>query len=438
MPIIKNYDDLNVSPERKILLDFIETALNFIQPEQVFSKNIKLNDNILQIKDDQYDLNNYSNIYLLGFGKGSAENSKLLESLLGERLTAGYIIDLSANATHQALQAGTTEQDFNKIQFTPGTHPVISQQNVDFTMDAIGKLSNLTEKDLVIVVVCGGGSAMFEHPHSISLDQKIAVEKALLKSGADITEMNIVRQHLSDVKGGGLAQILYPAHVATIIYSDVIGNDIRYIASGPTVKNDTTIDDAVNIINKYNLSEQINLPRESFIDNPHDDKYFANVTNTIVLSNTTVLDALEEKAKELNINCTRYSDKINGTVKDVAQELISKLELSGILIAAGETTVEVKGNGKGGRNQETCLEALKIIDENTLFSSIGTDGWDFTEAAGAIADNIAKQKAAEQNLNLDEYLENNDSFTFFEKVGSQVITGRLSSNVADFMIVWKR
>jgi len=425
MPIIKNYDDLNVSPERKILLDLIETALNSIQPEQVFSKNISLSDNILSIKDKTYNLNDYSNIYLLGFGKGSAENSKLLENLLGEKLTAGYVID-------------TSEQTFNKIQFTLGTHPVISQQNVDFTQNAISKLSNLTEKDLILVVVSGGGSAMFEHPHSISLEQKIAVEKALLKSGADITEMNIVRQHLSDVKGGGLAQILYPARVATLIYSDVIGNDIRYIASGPTVKDDTEIDDAVSVLNKYNLSEQINLPREAFINNPHDDKYFVNVTNTIVLSNVTVLDALEEKAKELSLNCTRYSDKINGTAKDVAEELISKLETSGILIAAGETTVEVKGNGKGGRNQETCLEALKIIDENTLFSSIGTDGWDFTEAAGAIADNIAKQKATEQNLNIDEYLENNDSFTFFEKVNSQVITGRLSSNVADFMIVWKR
>lgn len=425
MHIIKNYDELNVSPERKILLDLIEAGLNSIQPEEVFSKNISLKENVLRIKDKQYNLDDYSNIYILGFGKGSAENSKLLEKLLGEKLTAGYVID-------------TTEEQFSKIQFTLGTHPVISQQNVDFTLNAIEKLSNLSEKDLVLIVVCGGGSAMLEHPHSISLDQKIAVEKALLKSGADITEMNIVRQHLSDVKGGGLAQILYPAHVATLIYSDVIGNDIRYIASGPTVKNDTEIDDAVNIINKFNLSEIINLPREAFINNPHDDKYFTNVTNTIVLSNVTVLDALEEKAQELGINCIRYSDKVHGTAKDVASELVSNLKYSGILIAAGETTVEVKGNGKGGRNQETTLEAIKIIDENTFFSSIGTDGWDFTEAAGAIADRISKQKAEEQNLNIDEYLENNDSFTFFEKTGSQVTTGRLSSNVADFMIVWKR
>lgn len=424
MHIIKNYDELNVSPERKILVDLIEAGLNSIQPEEVFSKNIKLNDNILQIKDEQYNLDDYSNIYILGFGKGSAKNSKLLEELLGEKLTEGYVID-------------TSEEKFTKIKFTLGTHPIISQKNVDFTINIMEKLSRLTKKDLVIVVVCGGGSAMLEHPHSISLEQKIILENALLKSGADITEMNIVRQHLSDVKGGGLAQILYPANIQTLIYSDVIGNDIKYIASGPTVKNDTSIDDAVNIMNKFNLSEIISLPREAFINNPQDDKYFKKVTNTIILSNVTVLDALEEKAKELNINCTRYSDHIKGLAKEVASELISKLEGRGILIAAGETTVEVKGNGKGGRNQETTLEALKVIDEDTLFSSIGTDGWDFTEAAGAIADNIIKQKAVEQNLNIDEYLENNDSFTFFEKTGSQVITGRLSSNVSDFMIVLK-
>lgn len=424
MPIIKNYTEQNVSPERKIMLDLIETALESIQPENVFSKNIHLSENILSIKDQSYNLNDYSNIYILGFGKGSARNSRLLEDLLGERLTAGYVID-------------TAEETFNKIQFTPGTHPVISQQNVDFTLNVIDKLSNLTEKDLVIVVVCGGGSAMFEHPHSLSLEQKINIEKALLKSGADITEMNIVRQHLSDVKGGGLAQILYPSCVATVIYSDVIGNDIRYIASGPTVKNDTQIQNALDIINKYNLSTELNVPREAFINNPHDDKYFQSVKNIILLSNVTVLDSLEEKARELNLNCTRYSDRIKGFAKDVALELIGKLESRGILIAAGETTVQVKGNGKGGRNQQTCLEALKIIDENTLFTSIASDGYDFTESAGAIADRVAKQKAIDQNLNIDEFLENNDSFTFWEKVNSQVITGRLPSNVADFLIVLK-
>jgi len=436
MPIIKNFDDLNTSADRKILLDLIEESLLSIQPENVFSRNISLENNLLKIKDLTYNLDEYSNIYLLGIGKGAAKNSKLLEELLGEKLTDGYVIDLPATASG-ALQAGTSEEQFSKIKFTLGTHPVISQKNVDFTLNVMDRLSKLSEKDLVLVIVCGGGSAMLEHPHSISLEQKINAEKILLKSGADITEMNIVRQHLSDVKGGGLAQILYPATVATLIYSDVIGNDIHFIASGPTVKNENTIDDALKIINKYNLSDVINLPREAFIENPRDNKYFEKVTNTIVLSNLTVLDTLEEKAKDLGINCIRYSDKVKGMAKDVAGELISALNDKGILIAAGETTVEVKGSGMGGRNQETTLEALKLIDDNTFFVSIGTDGWDFTDAAGAIADKLTKDKANELNLNIDEYLENNDSYNFFAKTNSQIKTGRLPSNVADFMIVFK-
>ncbi len=424
MRLIQNYDDLNITPERKILLDLIETGLQSIQPENVFRKNVRLDGNILTVIDNSYNLDDYSNVYILGFGKGSAKNSKLLESLLGERLTDGYVID-------------TVEETFSKIKFTLGTHPLPSEENLKFTTNIMDKFSNLTEKDLVLVVVCGGGSSMLVHPHSLSLHEKIEAGKVLLKSGADITEMNIVRQHLSDVKGGGLAQIIYPAHIATLIYSDVIGNDIRYIASGPTVKSDTTIDDAVNILNKYNISEKVSLPREAFINNPRDDKYFINVKNTIVLSNVTLLDAIENKAKELNISCIRYSDKISGDAKSVASELLSNLNEKGILIAAGESTVEVTGKGKGGRNQQTTLEALRLIGDDALFASVGTDGWDFTEAAGAIADKASKQNAQDQNLSIDDYLKNNDSFTFFEKAKSQIITGRLPSNVADFMIVFK-
>lgn len=424
MHIIKNYDELNTSEDRKILLDLIESGLDSIQPEMVFEKNIKLENNLLSIQDKKYNLDEYSNIYIIGFGKGSAKNSKLLENLLEEKLTAGYVID-------------TEGEDFSKIKFTEGTHPLPSEQNFKFTDRIMQELSNLSENDLVLVVVCGGGSAMLVHPHNISLKQNIEIGKLLLKSGADITEMNIVRQHLSDVKGGGLAQILYPARITTLIYSDVIGNDIRYIASGPTVKNNTTIDDAIAIVNKYNLSEQTNLPREAFINNPHDDKYFTNVTYSIVLSNITVLDAVENKAKELGINVIKYSDKVAGDAEKVAKELIENLTEKGILVAAGETTVKVTGKGKGGRNQQTSLEALKIIDENTLFTSVGTDGWDFTDSAGAIADKITKHDAENKNLNIGEYLKNNDSYTFFQKTNSQIITGRLPSNVADFMIVFK-
>jgi glycerate-2-kinase len=292
----------------------------------------------------------------------------------------------------------------------------------------------MTEKDLVLVVVCGGGSSMLEHPHSVSIEQKIEIEKALLKSGANIIEMNTIRQHLSDVKGGGLAQILYPATIATLIYSDVPGNDISYIASGPTVKSNSTIDTAMELVKKFNIPD---APREAFIDNPKDDKYFEKVKNHIVLSNLTALNAMREKAHEKNIKATIFSDKFQGEARNSSLELLEKVTEPGILLVGGETTVTAKGNGVGGRNQEATLSALINIPEKTLFCSIDSDGWDNSPAAGAIADTIGKKKIEEQNINAQEFLDNNDSFTFFQKTKDSIITDRLPSNVSDLMLIWK-
>ncbi len=418
--MIQNFDTLSKTPQRKIVLELVEEALRSIQPEENFKKNVKLEGNNLTIVDKTFDLGAFEHVYLIGFGKGSAKNSKLLEDLLGDKLTEGYVID-------------TTNEQFQKIQFTQGTHPVISQQNVDFTFNVMGRFSKMTEHDLMLVVVCGGGSAMFEHPHSVSIEQKIEIEKELLKSGADIIEMNKIRQHLSDVKGGGLAQILYPATVATLIYSDVPGNDITYIASGPTVKDNTRIDDAMVLVQKYG----INAPREAFIDNPQDDKYFEKVTNIIVLSNLTALNAMRSKAQELGVAAKIYSDHFQGDAHTAGNTLISEAKPNSILLAGGETTVHVTGKGKGGRNQEVVLAALKIIDEKTIICSFDSDGWDNSENAGAIGDIQTKKAAEEQNLSIDEYLNDNNSLDFFSKTRDAISTGRLPSNVADLFIVYK-
>ncbi len=419
--LITNFDQLAITPQRKTLLDIVEAGLESLQPEVNFKKTVQFDNNILTILDQQYDLNNFDHVYLIGFGKGSSTNAKLLEDLLGEKLNEGYVID-------------TKEQEFKKIQFTLGTHPVVSQQNVDFTFKLMDRFSKMTERDLVLVVVCGGGSAMLEHPHSVSIEQKIEIEKALLKSGADIIEMNKIRQHLSDVKGGGLAQILYPATVATLIYSDVPGNDISYIASGPTVKDDTTIDDAMALVTKFNIPD---ITPEVFINNPHDDKYFEKVQNHIVLSNLTALNKMKEVAEQNNIKATIFSDKFQGEARDASLELMSKQEEPGILFAGGETTVTAKGDGKGGRNQEATLSALINLPDNTLVCFFASDGWDNSEAAGAIADSETKRKATEQNVDLSGFLENNDSFTAFQQTKDAIMTGRLPSNVADLMIIWK-
>ena len=277
---IKNFDKLALTDPRKIVLQLIEEALSSIQTKNVLSKNITVLNNKLSIKDKTFDLSNFQRVFLIGFGKGSAKNSKFIEEKLGDKLTEGYVIDLPANVT-QALQAGTNPEAFSKIKFTLGTHPLPSTQNVEFTDSLIKRFKelNLTEKDLILVVVCGGGSAMFVHPYKVSLDKKIQVEGALLKSSANIMEINTIRQHLSTVKGGGLAEILYPATVASLIFSDVPGNNLSYIASGPTVKDDTSIDDAMNLLKKYNLMDKLGLTREDFSENPKEDKYFEKVSN---------------------------------------------------------------------------------------------------------------------------------------------------------------
>ncbi len=423
---IKNFDKLASTPQRKTVLTLIEEALASIQSENVINSSIEINGDNLVINDQTFDLTNFDRIFLIGFGKGSAKNSKFIEEKLGERLTEGYVID-------------TNPENFSKIKFTLGTHPLPSSKNEDFTDFVIKRFKevNLTKKDLILVVICGGGSAMLVHPYKISLRKKIEVGKTLLESGANIIEMNTIRQHLSTVKGGGLAEILYPATVASIIFSDVPGNNLSYIASGPTVKDNTTIDDAITLLEKYNLWEKLGLSREDFSENPKEDIYFENVFNILLLSNLTALEAMKKKAEELGITISIYSDKFQGLAKTVGKELIEKTMPNAILLVGGETTVKVTGNGEGGRNQEVVLGALLDIDDKTIFCSFDSDGWDNSDLAGAIGDINTINKARELNIDPQDFLNSDNSLEFFQKTGDGIETGRLPSNVSDLIIVYK-
>jgi glycerate-2-kinase len=287
-------------------------------------------------------------------------------------------------------------------------------------------------------LVCGGGSAMLVYPN-IPLKKYIQVNQELLKSGANIYEMNTIRKHLDLVKGGGLLKILYPAKVISFIFSDVPGNDLSFIASGPTVKDKTNIATALKIIKKYKLKS---VKKEDLIETPKEEKYFKNVRNILALSNLTALKAMKEKAESLGLKAKILTDNLKGDVKDVAKFLFQKIKKSKekILIAGGETTVKVKGKGKGGRNQELVLWFLKTLtyaDSNFLIVSLNSDGWDNTEFAGAIGDKITLEKAEKLKLDIDKFLENNDSFHFFKKTKDGIITGRLPINVADLILAWK-
>ena len=424
--LIKNFHELATTPERKIVLKLVEAGLESVQPEEVFKKNIHRNHDTLTIVDRDFDLDDFDRVFILGFGKGSAGNARLLEKLIKDKLTEGYVID-------------TEEEPFSKIEFTKGTHPLPSEENYKFTQKVIEKMSHMTFRDLVLVVICGGGSAMLVHPHSISLAQKINVGKALLKSGADIGEMNIVRKHLSDIKGGGLAKILYPATIATLVFSDVPGNDLSTIASGPTVRDKTTIDDALHVIKKYKIEKEIDLTQGSFVEKPHENKYFEKVHNIIVLSNQTALSAMLGEAKKLGLPAKIFSDRFQADAKQAGKKLISPAHPNSILLAAGETTVHVaKKAGQGGRNQTLVLASLEKVGKDVTICSFGSDGFDNTEFAGAIGDYKTVEDASGLGLDIKKFLNSDNSFEFFQKTKDGIATGRLPSNVSDLMIVLRK
>lgn len=419
--LIKNFDELATSPERKQVLEIIEAGLESIQPDAVIQKNIYIDDNKLNVAHKSYDLAQFERIFLLGFGKGSAGISKIIESTLGDRLVDGYVID-------------TTEEKFEKLHFTLGTHPLPSKENQAFTQKVLTKFVDLTEKDLVLVVICGGGSAMLTNPLRITIEQLISVNKALLHSGADIQHMNIVRKHLDSVKGGGLAKALHPAYTVSLIFSDVPGNDLSFIASGPTVIDTTTVDDAKKLIEQYSMDEQLPFLEAALIETPKEEKVFETVHNAIILSNNTALDAMKDKALTLGLNVVTLSDRLQGFADEVALKLLAETKPKTLLLAAGETTVKVTGDGKGGRNQELVLHGLANLD-GSIIASVDSDGWDNTPFAGAIGDASTLTKARERGVEIDDYAKNNNSYAFFEKVGDAVITDRLASNVSDIMIV---
>ncbi len=424
--MVRNFQDLATTPERTILLNLIDTGFAALQPEAVLKKSISLEGETLIVQDKQYNLADYQRIFLIGFGKGAAKNAYLLEQLLMERLTDGYVIDV-------------IEQQFAKLNFTKGTHPLPSAENVEFTKQVVEKMESyqLTQKDLVLVVICGGGSAMFELPKGITFEQKIAVDKTLLHCGANIKEMNVIRKHLSAVKGGGLAKILYPAEIVTLVYSDVPGNDLSTIASGPTVKDASTLADVRMLLEKYPQLTELSL-NECFMETPKEDQYFEHVSPVVMLSNITALNAMKDKATELGYEAVIYSDQYQADANEAGKFLIEQVKPGQILLAGGETTVKVTGNGEGGRNQQLVLAALPYVGDAVTIASVGTDGWDNSHNAGGIVDNTTVEKAEKAQLNPEEYIKNNDSLKFLEKTNDALVTGKLPSNVADIILVLRK
>lgn len=428
MPInmlIKNFEKLALTKQRRAALEVLEAGLEAIQPEKSFAKNISLANGVFKIGERKINAAKFQNIFLIGFGKGSLAFSLITAAVLGDRLKKAFVIDVVKSDSPLP----------KNFYFKKGTHPLPSRVNIDFAKKIFKEFSNkLTANDLVIVVVCGGGSALFNYP-SLSLREEINIDRALLKSGADIYEMNTVRKHLSLVKGGGLAKMLYPSTIESLIISDVLGNDVSFIASGPTVKDGTAVKDALAVLSKYGLDKKLKIKKEDLRETPGESKYFKNVFNSIVVSNLTALEAMKKKGKELGYKTKIFSDRLRGEASVAGAVLLKASKKGEILVAAGETTVTVKGAGKGGRNQEFVLGQIESIKKGAVIAAVSSDGWDNTAFAGAVGDCVTSAEAKRQGVDPSKFLAVNDSFNFFKRVEGGIITGRLKTNVADLMVV---
>ncbi len=425
-----------------------ESCLQAVDPHKLVRDNLFLDNEILTAGGNEYRLADYSSIYVVGAGKASAAMGKAVESILGERITDGYVITKYCHG-----------EKCDKIRIREAAHPVPDWAGVEYTQELLQLTEKACDTDLVIALISGGGSALLCAPaEGIGLKEKQETTSALLKCGADIVEMNTIRKHLSAVKGGQLARSVFPAEMIVLILSDVVGDPLDSIASGPTAYDSATFDDCLEIIARYNLESRLwknvmeHLRRGAKDEIPETPKkgntIFEKVHNRIIGNNRFAVDVAEKKAKELGYNTFVMEDPIVGETSEAAvkhAEFAKKVlrtnqpvNIPACIISGGETTVTIKGDGKGGRNQEFVLAAAMEIegDENIVILSGGTDGTDGpTDAAGAICDHRSVSRARELGVEPQECLRNNDSYHFFEKLDDLIITGPTKTNVMDIHLL---
>jgi glycerate 2-kinase len=377
----------------------------------------------------------FRNVFIIGAGKASAQMARAMEKLLGARISGG---EINVKDGHSA--------PLRRIQINECGHPIPDARGVAGARRIAQIASAAGPGDLVICLISGGASALLPLPApGVKLAEKQKITRLLLECGASIHEINCVRKHISAIKGGQLARLVYPATLVTLILSDVIGGDLDVIGSGPTVPDRSSIAGARAICAKYGIA--VNLRAAAETPKPG-DRVFAKVTNVLVGSNALAVQAAEEEARRLGFHSMILSSSIQGEAREVARvhAAIAKeirsharpLQAPACVISGGEPTVTIRGKGLGGRNQEFALAAAIDIAglRDTLILSAGTDGTDGpTDAAGAIAEGTTVARAEALGLNPREFLRDNDSYRFFEAMGDLLKTGPTGTNVADIQLI---
>jgi glycerate 2-kinase len=429
---------------RETLAKIFQAALSAVDPERAVKNFVRRMGNQLRIGDRTYDLSKFKSVILTGAGKGSAPMAKALEDLLGDSLTTGCIIVKYGHAIR-----------LRKTVVIEGGHPIPDEAGVQGTEQILQQLQQCSGEDLVISVFSGGGSALLPAPlATLGLSQKQETTRLLIDCGATIDEINAVRKHLSRVKGGGLARAAYPATVVSLFLSDVIDDRLDVIASGPTVPDPSTYQDCLHIVRKYALSDRLPVEVRQILEEgafghrpetaKNGDPIFSNVQNLIVGNNRAALLAASKEALATGYKALVLSSRIKGEAREVAKVFVAigkEIRDSGFsigppvcVLAGGETTVTIRGNGKGGRNQEFALSAAIELDgwDRIALLSASTDGTDGpTDAAGAFADGATCQNARRVGMVPIDYLSRNDSYGLFDKIGDLLKTGPTRTNVMD-------
>ena len=433
---------------RDDLRAIFQAALTAVDPGEAIRTHVKREGDSLQIADHTYDLRQYDTVSVIGVGKAGAAMTIAIEELLGDRLHGGHVIVKYGHGG-----------PVTRVTLHQAGHPIPDEAGVRATRTVIDFVSECGPRELLICLLSGGGSALSPAPGSgITLAEKQEVTRLLLACGATIHEINALRKHISHIKGGQLARLASPATLITLVLSDVVGDALDVIASGPTVPDTSTFTDCLEILRQYQLLDNIPAAIRRHLEaglsgaipeTPKPgDAVFAHTQTVIIGRNLQALEAASRQATVLGYQPLILSSAIEGETREVAKVhagIAKEVLASGHPIAApacilsgGETTVTLRGQGKGGRNQEFALALALDIQNLPGIAALsgGTDGTDGpTDAAGAIADWTTCTRAEQHGLHTREALEHNDAYPFFARLGDLLITGPTQTNVMDVRIM---
>ena len=443
---------LRSSPHGEKISRVLAAAINAVDPANSVAKYLQRSQSQLTVGSQIFDLNTIQRVFVIGFGKASIPMGRAAAKILGDYLTQGILITKS-HASKLIIQ----NSPFTIVE---ASHPVPNQRGVEGAKLIIELLQSTRPNDLVLFLISGGGSALLTAPvQNVSLSDLQKLNNILLASGAEIYETNTLRKHLSQVKGGNLARMAYPAKVVSLILSDVIGDPLDAIASGPTVPDPTTFEDAMEIIEKHKLSEELPLPIQNHFlqgtlgDIPEtpkeNDPAFENTHNIIVGNNLEAAQAAAERASIEGFSTLLLTTRLKGEASQLGPMLASiaqQVHLTGeplprpaCIIAGGESTVTLRGDGRGGRNQELALSAVADLEglSDTFLIALVTDGDDGpTDAAGAVVSGNTLSQANQMGLNHIEFLSRNAAYDFFDPLGDLLKPGPTQTNVNDLSLIF--